>query len=280
VGTKSSKPRGSGSCVGDTYFLTVCPSPTHNPILSSPHGRHSTEGDDATALPRHPECLATFQRLLSSHLILVELGEVINDDRNRQRDHQHSAHTAGPSHHLTPRRLGIHIPVADGCHGDSGPPERCGDATEQLLVVLLLGEVGEAGEDEDANGEEHHEQAELLVAPVEGVAEGLEPSGMTSQLQDPQDAHDPEDLNDPPDVLELFRTLVGLDQHEGDVVGKDGEQVYDIHGSLHEYQLAWADQETKNVLQCKPSDATYIIIPQVLLFVLFAASQFTHYKHI
>lgn len=43
---------------------------------------HVVEGDDAALALSPIQCLPTFERLVSTHLVLIELGEIINDDRN------------------------------------------------------------------------------------------------------------------------------------------------------------------------------------------------------
>ena len=53
-----------------------------------------------------------------------------------------------------------------------------------------------------------------LVAALQGVPEGLEPGGVTGQLEYPQNAHDAKDLDDASNVLELSGALVGLDEAE------------------------------------------------------------------
>ena len=68
--------------------------------------------------------------------------------------------------------------------------------TNDNTADLFLGEVREAGEDENADGDEHHEQAELLVAAPQSVAERLQADRVTRQLQYPQDPHDAEDLHE------------------------------------------------------------------------------------
>lgn len=40
------------------------------------------EGDDAALAFCPIQCLPTFERLVSTHLVLIELGEIVNDDRN------------------------------------------------------------------------------------------------------------------------------------------------------------------------------------------------------
>ena len=100
---------------------------------------------------------ASLQRLLTTDLVLVELGEVVDDDRDGQRDDEDAADTAEEADELAWHGLGHHVPVAHGGHGDGGPPEGVGDRGEVRAHHLALGEVGEAGEDEDAQGEKHEE---------------------------------------------------------------------------------------------------------------------------
>ncbi len=129
------------------------------------------------------------------------------------------------------------------------------------VLLVLLCKVAEAGKDEDAHGQEEHEEAELLVAVLQGEGDGLEAGGVARQLEDAHDPHDAEDLDDPADVVEggarlrgghLRRRCRGRGQRhrlrlvahkeEGDVVGEDGEDVHHVHGALswqsvHVYQL-------------------------------------------
>jgi len=49
--------------------------------------------------------------------------------------------------HLSPYRLRAHVSIANGCHGDCGPPERSRDTRVLGVRNLVLGEEGKAGED-------------------------------------------------------------------------------------------------------------------------------------
>ena len=171
-------------------------------------------GHDAAVLPGFGERLPPLDRFLPPHLVLVELGEVVDDDRNRQRNDEHATDAAHAADELAERRDGYDVTVAHRRHGDRRPPERVRDARVLLRVGVLLGEVGEAREHEDADGEEHDEQAELLVAALQRVAERLESGRVARQLQDAQDPHDPEDLHDATHVVEALRALVRLDEAE------------------------------------------------------------------
>ena len=64
------------------------------------------------------------------------------------------------------------------------------------------------------HGEEEDEQAQLIVAPPQGEAQGLEASGVTCQLKDAENTHDPKDLDHAADVLELQHALVGFSEED------------------------------------------------------------------
>ena len=128
---------------------------------------------------------SSLQSLLASDLVLVELGEVVHDDRDGEGDDEDPADAAEDADGLAHPCHGHDVAIADGGHGDGGPPERVRDADELLPVVLTLGEEGEAGEDENAHRDEHEQQAELLVRVLDGEAQTLESCGMSCQLEDP-----------------------------------------------------------------------------------------------
>ena len=65
-----------------------------------------------------------------------------------------------------------------------------------ILVAVLLPDIGEAGEDEHPHDDHEHQQPQLLVAVPQRHAQGLQPRDVTRQLEDPQDAHDAEYLGD------------------------------------------------------------------------------------
>jgi hypothetical protein len=70
------------------------------------------------------------------------------------------------------------------------------------ILFILLCKVAETRKDEDPHGEEEHEEAQLLVAVLQGEGDGLEPGGVAGQLEDAHDPHDAEHLHYPPHVVE------------------------------------------------------------------------------
>ena len=142
------------------------------------------------------------QSLLPPDLVLVELGEVVDDDGDGQGNDEDAANTAEDADALADRGLGHNVAVAHSGHGDGRPPEGVRDALELIPVPLALCKEGETGEDEDAHGEEEHEEAELLVAVLEGEGDGLEPGGVSRQLKDSHDTHNSEHLDDSSNIVE------------------------------------------------------------------------------
>ena len=64
------------------------------------------------------------------------------------------------------------VPVADGGHGDNDPVEGGGDGGE-ARVLVLLNEVGQAAEDQPRDADQEDEEAQLLVAVLQRVGDGL-----------------------------------------------------------------------------------------------------------
>ena len=213
-----------------------------------------------------------FDGLLPLDLFIVELSEVVDNDGDGEGHHEDPGDGTAGADELAEARGGVDVPVAHSGHRDDGPPERGWDGGEASLQLVLLGEVAEAGENEDAHGEEEHQEAELLVAVFQCEGYGLEASGVSGggwrtklilrsvlsrlspgQLEYPHDSHDSEHLNNPPHVVECGPFLL-LRGHGGagggggggqddlllphdeqrHVVRHDRQHVYHVHGALHE----------------------------------------------
>lgn len=117
--------------------------------------------------------LAPLQRLLASHLVFIELGKIVDDNRNGQRNDQHATDTTDATDDLAERRGRVDVAVADCGHGDAGPPERFRYGQELGVGFLLLGEVRQTREYQHAHGQEQHEQAQLLVRVAQREPEAL-----------------------------------------------------------------------------------------------------------
>jgi hypothetical protein len=61
--------------------------------------------------------------LLSLHLVVVELGKIVDNDGDGQGHHQHPRDGAAGADKLAQTGLGADVSVADCGHGDDGPPE-------------------------------------------------------------------------------------------------------------------------------------------------------------
>ena len=200
--------------------------------------------------------------LLALRLPVVEVVEVGHDDGNGQRDGQHSGDGAKRAHDLPPDGHGVHVPVADGRHGHHGPPESIRDAGEERLLLLGLGEVDGAGEQNHADEEEEDEQAQLSHARLESLAQNLEPLWMSGQFKDPEHPHQadyPENSQRCglfPSSLPLLVVLVVSElRSERDEVRDYRHDINRVHHVFKERCLAGTSEKPDYQLKGKPDDA-------------------------
>ena len=200
-------------------------------------------GYDAAVPLGSLQSLSPLDGFLLPLLLFVKLGEVIDNNGDGKSNHQDPRDAAETPHNFPQESLGVDVSIPNSCHGDGGPPEWGRDAFELGVILILLSKEDKAGEDHDAHGEEEDEQAQLVVAPPQGEAQGLEASGVTCQLKDAENTHDPEDLDHAADVLELQHALVGFSEEDGDVIRQNGQQVNGIERALEELPLFWGGEE-------------------------------------
>jgi len=106
--------------------------------------------------------IVPFPLLPNTHLVLVEVSKVVDDDGYRQCNDEHPADTASGTNQLAPYSRRAHVAIANRCHGDRGPPERLRDADKGGALDVVFGEVGETREDQHADCNEHHQQSQFL----------------------------------------------------------------------------------------------------------------------
>ena len=127
---------------------------------------------------------------------------------------------------------------------DGGPPEGGRDGGEAGRVVLALGEVREAREDEHAEREEEHEQAELLVRALQREAERLQPRRVARELQHAQDAQHAEQLEHAAHVRDrLGARAVDLDEEERHIEWQDSDHVHRVQELQQKLALPRSYQE-------------------------------------
>jgi hypothetical protein len=84
--------------------------------------------------------------ILRLHLFLVclpviEVVEVGNNDRHRERDRQHAGNDTQGPHYFSPHTYWRHVTVADRGHCDNGPPEAVGNGLEVGVRRKIVGSL-------------------------------------------------------------------------------------------------------------------------------------------
>ena len=179
--------------------------------------------------------------------------KVADDDRQWKGHCEGSTHCCESSYKFSEPRDREDVAVAHSGHGDDHPVEGGRDVSEPRVVFLPekilfppeaevdthhLNVVGEAGEDEAGDDEDHHEESQLRDTLAECVDNGLEapgvsanisppqispPAGATSprQLQYPGQLEDPEDLDQALERVVLLLLVLPVLQTTGG--GRVGE---------------------------------------------------------
>ena len=191
---------------------------------------------------------------LTNLSVAVEHAEVGHDDGDGESDDKDAAEGAERAHDEARPGLGHHVAVADGGHGDDGPPQPFRDALEVVLRVGVqpLGVVHEAGEDDHAEDEEEDEQRELLGARLESVDQDLEARRVTGELEEPQDPDDGEKLQDVGVVHlgeKVLQQHVRIETERGYKVDPVQERLQkDGHGRRNDESAGKMEYESANVL--------------------------------
>ena len=83
---------------------------------------------------------------------------------------------------------------------------------------------------------------------LKSVEERLQASKVSDQFEDPQNPHDPDKPDHLPCLPDDLKVLKPLeDQRE--VEGDDGKKIDQVHGTLDEFKLVGADDQTDEILQ-------------------------------
>lgn len=131
------------------------------------------KGHDAALAFGALKCFAPLQRLLPPHLVFIELGKIVDDNRNGQRNNQHATDTTDTPDHFAKGRGWVNVAVPHSGHCDAGPPKRFGYRQELSVLFLFLGEIRQAGEYQYAHGQEQHEQSQFFVRVAQREPEAL-----------------------------------------------------------------------------------------------------------
>ena len=116
-----------------------------------------------------------------------------------------------------------------------------------IEVVLRVGRyslrvVDEAGEDDDPEHQEEHEEHQLLGRGSECLEEDLEARGVSGEFEQSEDTNDGEKLQDVR-ILQV-RSLVG--QQQVDVETQCCDEINDVDWTLDELKNVWTGTESKH----------------------------------
>lgn len=197
--------------------------------------------------------------------VAVIHGKVGDDDRYGQGNGQYAGQGAESPDEHADVGFGSHVSVADGGHGDQGPPQSERDAVEVVVRIGLdpLGVVDEAGEDDDAQDEEEDEERQLLGRGPERLDENLEPGRVARQFEQPHDADDGEELEDV-GVLQMGGELL---QGQVDEERQGGHVVDDVDRGPDEEELVGAGDEAHQDLDREPRVADGLDVEEGLVGV-------------
>lgn len=213
-----------------------------------------------------------FGQLLFGHGQRVVHAEVVDNDRYRHSNGQHTGQGTERTHQHPRPRLRVHISVAQRGHGHDGPPKPNGDVLEVGVgagcwVVRVcansFGIVDHGSEDEDTEGQEDDEQEELIGAGAKGVAEDTETHKVASELEDSEDTDESDDTEESQDILGSFGGQAA--QAHLQIEGQDGDKVDDVEGAFEELQLIGAEGDSQQDLNGEPDDthALHVCQPAV-----------------
>ncbi|KAG5832313.1 hypothetical protein ANANG_G00289780 [Anguilla anguilla] len=207
--------------------------------------------------------------LLLGHGQGVVHPEVVDDDGHGHGDGQHPRQGAQGAHQHARPRDGVHVPVAQGGHGDHRPPEPDGDVLEvsvgagggvPRVGADPLGVVDHGGEDEDPQRQEDDEEEELVGAGPQGVAQDPEAHEVAGELEDPEDS---DEADHPQEAQHVLGGLGGqAAQPHLQVEGQDGHEVDDVEGALEELGLVRAEDDPEQDLDGEPDDAHALHVGQ------------------
>lgn len=192
-------------------------------------------------------------------------GEVADDDGHGQGDGEHSGQRAQGSDEHAHVRLWRHVAVPDRGHGDQRPPKAQRYAVEVIVRVGLdaLRVVHQAGEYDDAQHQEEHEQRQLLGRCPKRLHEDFQPGRVSRQLEQP---HYP-DNREKFEYVSVLQVRCKLLQDQVDVEAERGDVVDDVDGRLDELAFVGRRDEPHQDLEREPSVAHALDVKERLVRV-------------
>ena len=101
----------------------------------------------------------------------IKFVEVFCDNGYRYGQSENPSYCTDSTDKLTSRGARHNVAIADGAHGDDGPPKGLGNAGEGCVRLVFLSKITQTREYENSHGKEEHKQTKLLVGILEGEAQ-------------------------------------------------------------------------------------------------------------
>jgi len=189
---------------------------------------------------------------------VVEVVKVGDDDGDRKSDGKYAGDGTQRADELAERADRQHVSIADRCHRHDGPPERVRDRLElRLALVVNLGEVDGAREQDNTDEQKEHEQTELSHARPDCLAEDLQSLRVPRQLEyteNTDEAYHPED-GQRHGAIARRPTVLGDSCAEREEVRRDGDHIDNVHDVAEESDVVGRRCEPDHELDGKPDDA-------------------------
>lgn len=190
---------------------------------------------------------------------MVALHEAVVDESDRKRQQHYTTHNTQATKHTSLHSDGVHVSIADSRHGDNNPPTGRRNASVLLVprfqIQAVLQQLRQRPKYGHGHAYKNKKHDHLTVAAPQRQPQSLEAKEMSRQLDDPKYSHHAQHAQRHAGPLQL-RVLARENRHgDGDVIGCDGQKVYDVERTSYKLALVpWYD-ESHNTLRREPPDA-------------------------
>ena len=209
----------------------------------------------------------------SASLVGVEAVEVASDDGHWNGERENACDGTHHAHHLAQVAHRNPVSIANGGHGDDGPPEGVRNALNLRGGSAQFCVVDGRRKNEQTNEESHQKKTQTFQRGLKREHQHLQSNRVLGELEDAHEANDPQ-KGQRSTRLGAFTTHGAENVKEGDVVWHDGHDVDEVFEIFPEFQLVGTDDKAHNDLEGEPRGAEGLDdeegVQKVGSFVFFA----------